>query len=204
MVAGRVHVLYGTRSGLHADATATTPNDQLITSPFPDGEFGWALAAGDFNGDGCSDLAIGAPVSLIPGRGWCHPRGFCADLQRVADRSEPGGAARCDRRGRRSHASQFRRVRFHAGGRGLQPRRQKGPGHHAPRARTQTPARCTSCRVAAGRRIGLCPARAVSRPETAATMISGLRWRWVTSTPTVSVTWPSASPVSTRARVRWW
>jgi FG-GAP repeat len=62
--AGAVHVLYGTSSGL----TATTPADQyFLRSDLAGGErragerFGWALSSGDFNQDGCDDLAIGSP-----------------------------------------------------------------------------------------------------------------------------------------------
>jgi FG-GAP repeat len=75
--AGAVSVLYGSPSGL------TTSGGRLFTqvgSPVEDGDqFGWALAAGDFNHDGFSDLAAGAPgegvgsaagagaVSVLPG-----------------------------------------------------------------------------------------------------------------------------------------
>jgi hypothetical protein len=65
--AGLVHVLYGTRSGLHADASGTAPNDQLIHNIVPTGSgFGTVVTTLDFNGDGCSDLAVGVPVSVIP------------------------------------------------------------------------------------------------------------------------------------------
>ena len=40
--------------------------------------FGWALAIGDFNGDGFSDLAVGAPL-----------------FQRPASPATPGRRARC-------------------------------------------------------------------------------------------------------------
>ena len=61
--AGAVNVLYGTRSGLQ------TNNMQLWTvgsggvqgTSTAAGQFGFALAAGDFNDDSRSDLAIGAP-----------------------------------------------------------------------------------------------------------------------------------------------
>jgi len=61
--AGATAVLYGSTSGLQA----TNPDDQLITQDTPgvmntskqDDRFGFALAAGDFNGDGFADVAIG-------------------------------------------------------------------------------------------------------------------------------------------------
>jgi FG-GAP repeat len=63
--AGGVNVLYGSSSGL----SATTIPDQLWNQDTADvngvaegyDRFGSALAAGDFNGDGRSDLAIGVP-----------------------------------------------------------------------------------------------------------------------------------------------
>src|SRR5262245_61333547 len=67
--AGGIHVLYGTDSGLTADASGTALNDQLLTQNSPgvpgtsetDDIFGFAIAVADFNGDGCGDVAIGVP-----------------------------------------------------------------------------------------------------------------------------------------------
>ena len=66
-LAGEVNVIYGSALGLHAWLTRP---DQLWHEAIPgildDGilngdAFGWSLAAGDFNGDGRDDLAIGTP-----------------------------------------------------------------------------------------------------------------------------------------------
>jgi FG-GAP repeat len=65
--AGGVQVLYGSSSGL-----STTGNQLWYQStagdaggPEPFDNFGWSLAAGDFNGSGIDDLAIGAPYEDI-------------------------------------------------------------------------------------------------------------------------------------------
>jgi FG-GAP repeat len=66
--AGAVSVLYGSSGGL------TTSGGQLFTqvgSPAEDFDnFGWALAAGDFNHDGFADLAAGAPGEAVGARGF--------------------------------------------------------------------------------------------------------------------------------------
>jgi hypothetical protein len=63
--AGAVSVLYGSASGL------TTSGGRLFTQLGSAAEtqdlFGWALAAGDFNGDGFADLAVGAPDETVGG-----------------------------------------------------------------------------------------------------------------------------------------
>jgi hypothetical protein len=61
--AGMVHVFYGTPTGLGvARNQAFTQDTSGVADSCEAGdEFGEALASGDFNGDGASDLAIGVP-----------------------------------------------------------------------------------------------------------------------------------------------
>lgn len=67
--AGAVNVLYGSATGL------TASDDQLFTQDSPGvagaaeagDRFGSAVAAGDFNGDGYADLAVGAPLEDVAG-----------------------------------------------------------------------------------------------------------------------------------------
>src|SRR5215204_7001059 len=61
--AGVVHVLYGSGTGLTAAGSQLWSQDSpgIGGAAEPDDIFGQALAAGDFNGHGAADLAIGAP-----------------------------------------------------------------------------------------------------------------------------------------------
>jgi hypothetical protein len=72
--AGAVDVLYGTGGGLRtAGAQLWTQDSPRVESAAEDGDlFGQALAAGDFDGDGRSELAVGVPgegVGSIEGAG---------------------------------------------------------------------------------------------------------------------------------------
>jgi FG-GAP repeat len=67
---GAVNVLYGTPAGLSADRNQfwTRDSDGIIGKERQDAEFGRALAAGDFDGDGFADLAVGVPFHDVEDR----------------------------------------------------------------------------------------------------------------------------------------
>ncbi len=60
---GQVSVIYGSNAGLNGNGnqvfTENTPG--MDDEPEPQDSFGYSVAAGDFNGDGRDDLAIGVP-----------------------------------------------------------------------------------------------------------------------------------------------
>ena len=67
--AGAVNVIYGSNNGLASTGNQlwTQASTGVPTDPQSGGQFGSALAAGDFNGDGFGDLAVGAPGQTIGG-----------------------------------------------------------------------------------------------------------------------------------------
>lgn len=79
---GAVNIIYGSANGLTGDGSVPTPrffSQNAVGVPGDGSEegdsFGAALAAGDFNGDRFSDLAIGVPFEDVDG---CHfPAGGC-------------------------------------------------------------------------------------------------------------------------------
>ncbi len=74
--AGLVHLLYGSATGLTATGSQTWGQTILGTDTSEAGDnFGAAMAAGDYNNDGFSDLAVGVPgedVGAITDAGLVH------------------------------------------------------------------------------------------------------------------------------------
>ena len=64
--AGAVYVAYGATSGGLADALRLTQDSIGADRSEAGDHFGFSLAAGDFDGDGVDDLAIGAPYETGP------------------------------------------------------------------------------------------------------------------------------------------
>ena len=69
--AGVVVVLYGDARGLSGRGSARFGQDTVAEAvPGAGDRFGQSLTAGDFNGDGIDDLAVGAPGDAEPGADW--------------------------------------------------------------------------------------------------------------------------------------
>ncbi len=64
---GAVNILYGTGGGLSAAGDQIWSQANVLGDAQDDEQFGWALAAGDLNGDGYDDLAVGVPRDRIAG-----------------------------------------------------------------------------------------------------------------------------------------
>lgn len=64
--AGAVNILYGGISGLSVDGNQIfTQQDTPSAVPEQDDAFGSALTAGDFDGNGCTDLVVGVPDESV-------------------------------------------------------------------------------------------------------------------------------------------
>ncbi|MDJ0756677.1 MAG: FG-GAP repeat protein [Ardenticatenaceae bacterium] len=71
--AGALNILYGTTEGLDLIGNQIIVQDDLdgsLGSPITsetDDQFGWSMTAGDYNGDGYADLAVGSPFEDFGG-----------------------------------------------------------------------------------------------------------------------------------------
>ncbi len=66
--AGRIHIFAGSSSGLSEPGIAYDASSSGFPGAKEGGDLlGWALASGDFNGDGHDDLAVGAPGEDVAG-----------------------------------------------------------------------------------------------------------------------------------------
>jgi hypothetical protein len=67
---GVVYIIYGSGTGLTATGYQIWAQDSpgIELTPVSDDQFGWALAAGDFNRNGYADLAVGTPGRDVAGQ----------------------------------------------------------------------------------------------------------------------------------------
>lgn len=115
---GVVHVLYGTDDGLSSDDEDLWHQDRSGAEDDSENSdhFGWALTAGDLNGDGRDDLAVGVPGEVIGGDVWAGavhvlfggPNGLTTVLDVLLDREDLGlGTAAYDGFGKALAAGDF-------------------------------------------------------------------------------------------------
>jgi hypothetical protein len=98
--AGLVTVLYGSASGLSATGSQSwhQKNASIPGTPNENDKFGAALSAGDYDGDGFDDLAIGVPGEDVDGKvgaGQVHvlfgrSTGLKANNNQVINQNSPG------------------------------------------------------------------------------------------------------------------
>ena len=98
---GSIEVLYGGPGGLGAGRATNFDRSYLGPTPRLSGFFGRALAAGDLDGDGYADIAIGAPLgnSGIDDVGVLYggPLGLTTDGSQAWSQASPGVAGNPDR-----------------------------------------------------------------------------------------------------------
>ena len=77
MDAGEVSILYGSSKGAipafnpHINQDTTYKNKKVVGVAEAGDRFGHSVAAGDFNGDGCDDLAVGVPYERLASCSQC-------------------------------------------------------------------------------------------------------------------------------------
>ncbi len=185
--AGAVNVIYGSARGLHAAGNQEWTQDAPgVPGGAGEGDrFGGALAAGDFDGDGGADLAIGSPGEGI---------------------SAIAGGVRANRMlagtvtvlyGRRSGLSAHGAQRWSEDTPGIQGRAESGDtfGQALAAGDFDGDTGASAVAISCGAR-----KRSGSRARRSAATRSAARSRSATSTVTARETWPSASRSRVSAR----